>query len=190
MEEPAGSRNKPSPTQFLVLMPVHLYSRSESAQFGRVPRNLARVRIRCAEGASTCRHAVRLRRNATPVFSPGDVLARIRSRRSLTRGSPRPGKSGGEIRAKRHVSLVLQPRSVIVARAALLLECSYFVHCCNKGHWPSWMKFAYPMYRPSGSLPTRGPNTGIRRSHIAQRAAGKMFHQWAEVPAPLCLNEA
>jgi hypothetical protein len=37
------------------------------------------------------------------------------------------------------------------------------------------------MFRPSGPLPPRGPNTGIRRSHIMQRAAGKMFYQWAEV---------
>lgn len=37
------------------------------------------------------------------------------------------------------------------------------------------------MFRPSGPLPPRGPATGIRRSHIMQRAAGKMFYQWAEV---------
>ncbi|KAG5895326.1 hypothetical protein JTB14_000598 [Gonioctena quinquepunctata] len=73
------------------------------------------------------------------------------------------------------------PHSTVVARAALLLECSYFVHCCNKGQWPSWMKFNIPVYRPSGPLPARGNSTGIRRSHMLQRAAGKMFYQWAEV---------
>ncbi|XP_031332358.1 protein unc-80 homolog isoform X3 [Photinus pyralis] len=73
------------------------------------------------------------------------------------------------------------PHSAIVSRAAVLLECSYFVHCCNKGQWPSWMKLSFPMFRPSGPLPTRGPNSGIRRSHITQRAAGKMFYQWAEI---------
>lgn len=30
-------------------------------------------------------------------------------------------------------------------------------------------------------MPPRGNNSGIRRAHIMQRAAGKMFHQWAEV---------
>lgn len=43
------------------------------------------------------------------------------------------------------------------------------------------MKLNFPMFRPSGPLPPRGPSTGIRRSHIMQRAAGKMFYQWAEV---------
>lgn len=44
------------------------------------------------------------------------------------------------------------------------------------------MKHAFPMFRPSVPLPTRGTSqTGTRRSHIMQRAAGKMFHQWAEV---------
>ncbi|XP_044757175.1 protein unc-80 homolog [Coccinella septempunctata] len=73
------------------------------------------------------------------------------------------------------------PRSANVARAAFLMECSYFVHCCNKGQWPSWMKLNYPIFRPSGPLPSRGPPTGVRRSHILQRSAGKMFQQWAEM---------
>ncbi|XP_030758641.1 protein unc-80 homolog isoform X4 [Sitophilus oryzae] len=74
------------------------------------------------------------------------------------------------------------PNSAMVARATLFLECAYFVHCCNKGQWPSWMKLSFPMFRPSGPLPTRGSShSGNRRSHIMQRAAGKMFHQWAEV---------
>ncbi|XP_045467085.1 protein unc-80 homolog isoform X2 [Harmonia axyridis] len=73
------------------------------------------------------------------------------------------------------------PRSANVARAAFLMECAYFVHCCNKGQWPSWMKLNYPIFRPSVPLPARGPPTGIRRSHILQRSAGKMFQQWAEM---------
>ncbi|ERL86704.1 hypothetical protein D910_04110 [Dendroctonus ponderosae] len=49
--------------------------------------------------------------------------------------------------------------------------------------WPTSMKLAFPMYRPSGPLPARGSSNagGNRRSHVLQRAAGKMFHQWAEV---------
>lgn len=51
------------------------------------------------------------------------------------------------------------------------------------GQWPTSMKLAFPMYRPSGPLPARGSSNagGNRRSHVLQRAAGKMFHQWAEV---------
>ncbi|GLV31802.1 uncoordinated 80 [Carabus blaptoides fortunei] len=72
------------------------------------------------------------------------------------------------------------PHTAVVARAALIVECSYFVHCCNKGQWPAWMKLNFPMFRPSGPMPHRGPTTGLRRTHIMQRAAGKMFYQWAE----------
>lgn len=43
------------------------------------------------------------------------------------------------------------------------------------------MKLQFPIFRPSGPLPSRGPASGIRRTHIMQRAAGKMFYQWAEV---------
>ncbi|VEN57169.1 unnamed protein product, partial [Callosobruchus maculatus] len=61
------------------------------------------------------------------------------------------------------------PHSTVVARAALFLECAFFVHCCNKGQWPSWMKMSFPVFRPSGPLPQhRGNNPGMRRSHILQ----------------------
>ncbi|XP_056632405.1 protein unc-80 homolog isoform X2 [Diorhabda sublineata] len=74
------------------------------------------------------------------------------------------------------------PHSTVVARASLLLECAYFVHCCNKNQWPPWMKYNIPVYRPSGPIPARGNSTtGLRRSHVMQRAAGKMFYQWAEI---------
>lgn len=43
------------------------------------------------------------------------------------------------------------------------------------------MKLQFPMFRPSGPMPNRGPTSGLRRTHIMQRSAGKMFHQWAEV---------
>lgn len=71
------------------------------------------------------------------------------------------------------------PQAPIVARAAILLECAHFVHLCNRGQWPSWMKQNIPSFRPSG--PALGNRTslaaGARRIHILQRAAGKMFHQ-------------
>nr|CAD7443504.1 unnamed protein product [Timema bartmani] len=72
------------------------------------------------------------------------------------------------------------PHAPVVAKASLFLECSYFVHCCNKGQWPTWMKLNFPIFRPSGPMATRGAPSGMRRTHILQRAAGKMFYQWAE----------
>ncbi|GLG97294.1 Protein unc-80 homolog [Gryllus bimaculatus] len=72
------------------------------------------------------------------------------------------------------------PHAPVVSRAALLLECAHFVHCCNKGQWPTWMKLNFPIFRPSGPLVNRGAPTGLRRSHVLQRTAGKMFYQWAE----------
>ncbi|XP_052902471.1 protein unc-80 homolog [Anopheles moucheti] len=74
------------------------------------------------------------------------------------------------------------PQAPIVARAAFLIECAHFVHLCNRGQWPSWMKQNLPIFRPSG--PAMGTRTamaaGTRRAHVLQRAAGKMFHQWGE----------
>uniref|UniRef100_A0AAG5CN78 Protein unc-80 homolog n=1 Tax=Anopheles atroparvus TaxID=41427 RepID=A0AAG5CN78_ANOAO len=74
------------------------------------------------------------------------------------------------------------PQAPIVARAAFLIECAHFVHLCNRGQWPSWMKHNLPVFRPSG--PAIGPRSamsaGTRRAHVLQRAAGKMFHQWGE----------
>lgn len=40
-----------------------------------------------------------------------------------------------------NVLLVLfQPHTVVVGRAAMLLECAHLVHNCNKGQWPYWLK--------------------------------------------------
>lgn len=71
------------------------------------------------------------------------------------------------------------PQAPIVARAALMMECAHFVHLCNRGQWPSWMKQNIPSFRPSGpALGNRASlAAGARRIHILQRAAGKMFHQ-------------
>ncbi|XP_059490383.1 protein unc-80 homolog isoform X4 [Neocloeon triangulifer] len=73
------------------------------------------------------------------------------------------------------------PNAPVVSKACLLLECCFFVHNCNKGQWPMWMRLNFPMFRPS--VPSRGSTaapSGLRRSHILQRYAGKMFYQWAE----------
>ncbi|KAL0270475.1 UNVERIFIED_CONTAM: hypothetical protein PYX00_007876 [Menopon gallinae] len=72
------------------------------------------------------------------------------------------------------------PHAPVVSRAALLLECAYFVHNCNKGQWPTWMKLNFPVFRPSMPNQNRGPPSGMRRTHILQRSSGKLFYQWAE----------
>lgn len=58
------------------------------------------------------------------------------------------------------------------------------MHQCNHGQWPSWIKQNLTSFRPSG--PNLGGarvplSSGVRRTHILQRAAGKMFYQWGEI---------
>ncbi|XP_071444564.1 protein unc-80 homolog isoform X1 [Hetaerina americana] len=72
------------------------------------------------------------------------------------------------------------PNAPVVSRASFLLECAYFVHCCNKGQWPTWMKHNFPVFRQSGPHSSRTTPSGMRRTHVLQKAAGKMFFQWAE----------
>lgn len=57
------------------------------------------------------------------------------------------------------------------------------MHLCNHGQWPSWIKQNLTSYRPSGpNIGSRVPlSSGVRRTHMLQRAAGKMFYQWGEV---------
>lgn len=70
-----------------------------------------------------------------------------------------------------------------MTRAALLLECAHYVQKANNNQWASWIKQNLTSFRPSGpNLGSRNPSaSGIRRTHILQRAAGKMFYQWGEV---------
>ncbi|XP_039288610.1 protein unc-80 homolog isoform X7 [Nilaparvata lugens] len=77
------------------------------------------------------------------------------------------------------------PHTPVVARACFIMECTYLVHCCNKGQWAAWVKpSTFPMFRPSGPLPPRGvPPVPPRKTHSLQRAAGKMFYQWGEALA-------
>lgn len=76
-----------------------------------------------------------------------------------------------------------QPNAPIVARAAMLLEIANYIHQCNHQQWPSWIKQNLTSFRPSGpNISSRMPLTaGNRRTHMLQRAAGKMFYQWGEV---------
>lgn len=32
------------------------------------------------------------------------------------------------------------PQAPLITRATFLLECAHFVHLCNRGQWPQWMK--------------------------------------------------
>ncbi|XP_071635615.1 protein unc-80 homolog isoform X3 [Temnothorax longispinosus] len=77
-------------------------------------------------------------------------------------------------------SLLDLPYAPVVSRACLILECAHLVHQCNKGHWPAWMKHNFPMFRPSVPINSRNASTALRRVHILQRTAGKLFYQWAE----------
>lgn len=73
------------------------------------------------------------------------------------------------------------PQAPLITRATFLVECAHFVHLCNRGQWPSWMKQNLTSYRPSGPMNSRASvTTSVRRVHILQRSAGKMFYQWAE----------
>ncbi|XP_072743186.1 protein unc-80 homolog isoform X2 [Anoplolepis gracilipes] len=77
-------------------------------------------------------------------------------------------------------SLLDLPYAPVVSRACLILECAHLVHQCNKGHWPTWMKHNFPMFRPSVPINNRNASTALRRVHVLQRTAGKLFYQWAE----------
>nr|XP_033339451.1 protein unc-80 homolog isoform X5 [Megalopta genalis] len=72
------------------------------------------------------------------------------------------------------------PYAPVVARASLLLECAHFVHLCNKGQWPTWMKSNFPVFRPSVPISSQNTSTVLTRIHVTQRTAGKLFYQWAE----------
>jgi protein unc-80 len=73
------------------------------------------------------------------------------------------------------------PQAPLITRATFLLECAHFVHLCNRGQWPSWMKQNLASFRPSGPLNSRSSvSASARRVHVLQRTSGKMFYQWAE----------
>uniref|UniRef100_A0A914WE92 Protein unc-80 homolog n=1 Tax=Plectus sambesii TaxID=2011161 RepID=A0A914WE92_9BILA len=80
---------------------------------------------------------------------------------------------------------VLDLKSPVLARAAILLECAHFVHRCNKGQWPDWIRSSAPTGRQLsqvglGALGNRGTPSATRRMHLIQRSAGRMFYQWGE----------
>ncbi|KAL5280592.1 unc-80 family protein [Megaselia abdita] len=72
------------------------------------------------------------------------------------------------------------PRAPIVTRAAFLLECAHFIHQCNKGHWPVWMKQNINNYKNMNQNKVI-LNSVNRKIHTLQKQAGKMFYQWGEM---------
>ncbi|XP_075975825.1 unc80, NALCN channel complex subunit isoform X2 [Anticarsia gemmatalis] len=76
---------------------------------------------------------------------------------------------GGSPDALFMAALLDLPHTVVVGRAAILLECAHLVHNCNKGQWPYWLK-------SNTSKNTVSLSPQLRR----QRLAGKLFYQWAE----------
>ncbi|GFO03526.1 unc-80-like protein, partial [Plakobranchus ocellatus] len=79
------------------------------------------------------------------------------------------------------VAAMLDLEAPVSARAAMLLECAHFIHRCNRGDWPNWMKLNLPSFRHTvAALQNRGQPSGYRRNIILQKAAGRMFYSWAE----------
>ena len=65
----------------------------------------------------------------------------------------------------------------VIARAALLLECAFFVHRCNIGDWPMWIRGSHPSLAQRAR--SKGPTpTTTRRSLAAMHEAGLLFHSW------------
>jgi hypothetical protein len=87
-----------------------------------------------------------------------------------------------------YILLSFQPKAPVIARACYLLECAHFVHQCNRGQWPSWIKMNLPVARAArtgAAVPTllaqQQLSAQTRRTQVLQLQATKMFHQWAEV---------
>ncbi|KAK0415429.1 hypothetical protein QR680_011941 [Steinernema hermaphroditum] len=80
------------------------------------------------------------------------------------------------------IAALLDLRSTILGRATLLLECAHYVHRCNRGDWPEWIRSGAHDLRGmssiGGALGNRGTPSGTRRMHLMQRAAGRCFYLW------------
>ncbi|KAJ8031313.1 Protein unc-80-like [Holothuria leucospilota] len=80
------------------------------------------------------------------------------------------------------LAAALDLRAPVVARAALFIECCHFVHRCNHGDWPEWMKMNT---RGRGRVYSnvwggRGSASCYRKTQSLQRSAAKLFYLWAE----------
>lgn len=68
-----------------------------------------------------------------------------------------------------------------MARASLFLECARFVHRCNRGNWPEWMKGHHVNITKRGLSRGRSPIVGNKRNQKLQWNAAKHFCQWGDV---------
>ncbi|VDN04676.1 unnamed protein product [Thelazia callipaeda] len=89
------------------------------------------------------------------------------------------------------LAALLDLKSPVLARASLLLECASFVHRCNKGDWPEWIRSSsarqFSGFASNNPLGNRGTPSSTRRMHLIQRAAGRCFYQWGcQLSSRLC----
>lgn len=90
------------------------------------------------------------------------------------------------------LAALLDLKSPIAIRVAIFLECANFVHRCNRGQWPSWMRMNVTQQHRSSNVglmqssggPKLRKSSSIQRTArnntIMYRAAGRAFYAWAE----------
>ncbi|XP_035664589.1 protein unc-80 homolog [Branchiostoma floridae] len=77
------------------------------------------------------------------------------------------------------LAAMLYLEAPVVARAAVLLECAHFVHLCNRGEWPGWMRVMRNSIRRRTANRDAGGGAGTAHADIQQSAA-HLFFQWGE----------
>ncbi|CAK5117069.1 unnamed protein product [Meloidogyne enterolobii] len=90
-------------------------------------------------------------------------------------------------------------KSTVLSRAVLLLECIHFVHRCNNGAWPDWIRSGMSLpgrlftssatgsggcvpqtpLQPQSSIRIGGGGGASRRTALMQRAIGRALFSWA-----------
>ncbi|MGH0120631.1 UNVERIFIED_CONTAM: hypothetical protein FKN15_009996 [Acipenser sinensis] len=78
------------------------------------------------------------------------------------------------------LAAALDLEAPVVARASLFLECARFVHRCNRGNWPEWMKGHHVNIIKRGLSRGRSPVVGNKRNQKLQWNAAKHFCQWGD----------
>ncbi|KAI6188392.1 Protein unc-80 [Aphelenchoides besseyi] len=84
------------------------------------------------------------------------------------------------------IAALLELKAPVLSRAIIFLECANFVHRCNHGNWPEWIRSGSAMgsvRNANASSFTSGPNRtvagGSRKTFLLQRSAGRSFYDWA-----------
>ncbi|KAA0713172.1 Protein unc-80 -like protein [Triplophysa tibetana] len=78
------------------------------------------------------------------------------------------------------LAAALDLEAPVVARASLFLECARFVHRCNRGNWPEWMKGHHVNITKRGLSRGRSPVAGNKRNTKLQWNAAKHFYEWGD----------